>query len=498
MAFSTHRRRARTVALALTGLGVAPLGCSKATPPVRAEPRVAEPAEPDGPRLPPGDSRLSRCHREGNAVALGAEPSAGPVVVGDGVGIGSGYAIGLARASRQGQVAAIAWVDPEVTEARVVDIAPTLGYAPPPRIARRADGLVAGYYVRSVSPEAKGVRRLALVAIDPQGTHAVRPLAMSFEQADESLAFDLAFESEFGLLVWDEVAGALSPSAARLPDAGGRGVIRGVVIDRDSHLGASFDVSPPASDAEAPRVVRGPSGFFVLWIAAASELVAELDAGSNRLPTEATGEARTNGWIEMLALDVQGSPRGPVVKLTPERGHVSSYDVVGLERGTSPGVLVVARDDGELADGTGGTLLLVRATDGGADAPAVLSSGGLGRGAPAIVDAQPPWVTWVGDREDLRMLPIVASGRSEGVASAEESLGEARPLLGMVGPPTRLSRVKGELEGGREAPPSSIPRELEGGREALSASMSGHILAVVPAPRDENVPTVTVLVCSTP
>jgi hypothetical protein len=306
---------------------------------------------------------------------------------------------------------------------------------------------------------------------------------MSIEQADESLAFDLAFEGESGLLVWDEVAGAVSPVAVRLPHAGRRGVIRGVVIDRDLHLGASLDVSPPGSDAEAPRVVRGPSGFFVLWIASASEPGAELDAGSDRFPTEATGEARTNGWIEMLALDVQGVPRGPVVKLTPERGHVSSYDVVGLERGMPPGVLVVARDDGELADGTGGTLLLVRATDSGADAPVVVPSGGLGRGAPAIVDAQPLWVTWVGDHEDLRMLPLAVAGGSEGVASVEESLGEARPLLGMVGPTTSPSQTTEEFEGGRKAPPSSI---------------SGHMLAVVPPPKDENVPTVAVLVCSTP
>jgi hypothetical protein len=402
-------------------------------------------------------------------VALGSELPAGPIVIGDGVAFGEDIAIGLTHGSSQGPIAGVAWIAADVRVARIVDIGPTLSDAPPPRMAPRAGGLVAAYYARLPTPEQTGARRLALVAIQPPGAPAVHPLAMSSQQGDESLAFDLGFSQDAGLVVWDEVASARAAPPVPIPTTAGRGVIRGAVIDGDMRVGAAFDVSPAESDAESPRLVHGSSGFFVFWIASASEQVAQPDAEPGRTSSEAIGEARTNGWIEMTALDFRGAPKGPVARLTSERGHVSSYDVLGLERGVASTIVVVARDDGEVADGTGGTLLLVRANENGTDTPVTITSGGLGRGAPAIVDARPPWVTWAGDREELRVLPLAPTGRPAAAASVEESLGEARPLLGMVSSTT--------------APPQSP---------------SSRILAVIPAPKDENVPSAAVVVCAAP
>jgi hypothetical protein len=363
------------------------------------------------------------------------------------------------------------WLSPDVSTAQVFDIGPTLSDAPPPRMALRAGSLTASYFARIPSieaNEAKRTRRLALVGLDPNGSPAVVPLAMWPQQGDESLAFDVAFSKDVGLLVWDEVTLARPLSVAPSHGAGGRGVIRGVAFDRDPHQrGGPYDVSPPESDAQSPRIVAGPSGFFAFWIASAAEPVADLEAGSGAAPSEATGEARANGWIEMVTLDALGTPKGPVAKLTSERGHVSSYDVLGSDGAATATPTVVARDDGEITDGTGGTLLIVRANENGSDSPVTISSGGLGRGAPAFVDARPPWVTWVGEREDLRMLPLVPPGHVAAVPSVEESLGEARPLLGMVSAPTDIQ-----------------------------APVVNRILAVVPAQKDENGPRAAVVVCA--
>lgn len=463
--------RRRVGAVGLACLGVAQLGCPRASPTASGLLAGVDLAAPQAAERPSSDPAVARCHREGRGAALGSDPSAGPTIVGDGVAFDGSYAMGLTHGSGQGPVAAVAWVSADVGVARIADIGPTLGDAPPPRLARRAGGLVAAYFLRGPGVEAKDVRHLALVAIDPLPLHGARQLAMSSQQADESLAFDVAFSLYTGLVVWDEVA-ARVPAAIRSPDAGGRGVIRGSAVDREWRVGAACDLSPPQSDAESPRVVSSPSGFLVFWIAIApdSERLAPADADSHAgigSLSEVTGEVRTNGWVEMLALDSRAVPIGPVRRLTSERGHVSSYDVLRLESDRDSTVVVVARDDGDLTDGTGGTLLIVRASDGGPEPPITISSGGLGRGAPALVGATPPWVAWVGDREELRMLPLTLAGRPEGVPSQEEALGEARPLLGIAS-------------------------------STGDARPADRFLAVIPAERDESIPTVAVAVCDAP
>ena len=65
------------------------------------------------------------------------------------------------------------------------------------------------------------------------------------------------------------------------------------------------------------------------------------------------------------------------------------------------------------------------------------------------------------------MLPLVPPGHVAAVPSVEESLGEARPLLGMVSAPTDIQ-----------------------------APVVNRILAVVPAQKDENGPRAAVVVCA--
>jgi hypothetical protein len=330
--------------------------------------------------------------------------------LGDEVPFGDGYALGLVHRTAAGRVMALARLDREVTAARVVDLGVTPGDAPPPHVARLGDDLlVAGY--TSAGPAGSDARELTVLRVTAGGD--VTRFASIPQQRDDSLEFDLGS----GLVAWDETTKATPP----------RGSIHVAPLSADGSRSAR-DLSPPDSDAEMPRVVAGGAGYFVLWMARGPERIGALDA------PDATGEARTCSWLEEVNVDATGAPTGPTRHLTSTSGHVSAYDVEALGGDARPSVLVVARDDGEAIDGSGGALLRVRVRADGADPPLVLPGDGLGRGAPSLVDGPLPWIAWVGPHEELRLLPLDAAGLPLASSSAEPLLDDALPLAMRAGP----------------------------------------------------------------
>ncbi|MDP9033804.1 MAG: hypothetical protein M3O50_03285 [Myxococcota bacterium] len=320
-----------------------------------------------------------------------------------------------------GRVAAVAVLPRDAASARVVDIGPTLGDAPPPRLAWRGNELLAAQL--ALPPTAQRVgdagRELAVRIVEPGPVRSAYPPVP--QARDDSLAFDLAFSGSDGLVVWDESAGG----DARNPV---RGVIRGVSL-QGNERGPVRDLSPPESDAESPRVLSLDTGFIVTWLARKAEPFVTPESSSNR---EETGEARAYGWLEALALNPGGNPAGPVRRLTSVVGHVSGYDVQRLA-GARRTVLVVARDDGEAVDGSGGGLVRVILRESGAEPPAGFPSDGLGRGAPTLVEGRSPWLAWVGPREQVRLLPLDSGGGAVAAPSAEVAFDEARPLVLLEG-----------------------------------------------------------------
>jgi hypothetical protein len=355
-------------------------------------------------RLAPPAVAAPRCRAIGGTAIESPED----LELGDAVPFGDGYAVSLVHRTAAGRVMAIARVDRDVTSARVVDLGATIGDAPPPRLARHGDDLLVAGYAFSRASDA---RELAVLVVRATGETA--PLAALPQQQDDSLAFDLAS----GLVAWDESTKTTPP----------RGVIR-VATLFDDHGHTPRDVSPPGSDAEMPRVVADGAGYFVSWMARRPEPGAALDAEAPAA-AEATGEARAYSWLEGVRVDAAGVPTGPSRRLTPASGHVSAYDVQALAGGGAPSLLVViARDDGEAVDGSGGTLLRVGIRDGVVEAPLGLPGDGLGRGAPSLVDGPLPWLAWIGPHEGLRLLPLDAEGAPVAPPSAEPLLDEARPL----------------------------------------------------------------------
>jgi hypothetical protein len=363
------------------------------------------------------------------------------IEIGDAVTDPSGIATSIVHQVSGVRTAAVAWLRLEAKEAvRWSDLGPAPADAPPPRLLRRSNELLAAAYGvvdRNLPPG--GTRSLtiyAVSALEPPSVRARIPQAGSY-----SFAFDMASSGDVVVAAWDE---ATSPA---------RGVIRVAAIAAD---GSAVDraLSPPDSDAEAPRVVVAPGGFIAFWLARRSESAPGDGSAGNG--GEVTGEPRAFGWVESIPVDARGAPSGLVRRLTATNGHVSAYDARALDDGS---VLVVARDDGEATDGSGGSLLRVRVAGDSIDPPVALSTDGLGRGAPVLVDGSPLWLSWIGQDEELRLLPLDSTGVPAGPISAEESMNDGRPLL-------VLSAPSGTPEGGLSRPPERIlvasPARAEG------------------------------------
>jgi hypothetical protein len=363
----------------------------------------------------------ARCHATERAVRVDDGAALDELDIGDAVAYSDGSAVALIHRTSAGRVAAVAIVGATAADDRVVDLGPTLGDAPPPSLASCSNQIVAGTLaLRGPSRDGgtpSAARDLVLHAVDPHG--AEKAFGRIPQNGDESLAFDLACSGLHGLAVWDETV--LAP-----PGVAARGVIRGASFSMGQPAADANAISPSDSDAEMPRAVPSGAGFFVLWLARRPEGPRGSDGSAD---IEAVGEARSFGWIEMVAVDVGGKPSGSVRRLTPATGHVSAYDALVLSEGPNPDVLVVARDDGESIDAAGGVLLRARVRNGGVESLLVLPTEGLGRGSPMFVDAPLPWLSWVGPHEEVRMLPLDAAGEVAAPASVEDGLNEARPLI---------------------------------------------------------------------
>jgi len=461
-------------------------------------------AEPSALPAAPSSTESARCRPKTRLAKIAS--LSGGFEVGDALPFPGGIAVSLLHDTAEGTVASVALLAPDGSSPRLIDLASPPGDAPPPRLAWRGKDLaVAECVLRRKAPTSE----LALWNVDPKasaiisdsdaaslGPPSVEP-SLYIPQPRDCLGFDMAYGTGGGMVAWDDATADNPP----------RGVIRVAAVSSDSHVETTRAVSPVESDGEMARVVPNGSGFFVLWVARRPERSGDAAASG----PEVTGEARTFAWIEMIAVDSRASARSPVWRLTPTTGHVSAYDVRLLdgtskplttppsagvpsalpERGRNdertskplttppsadvpsaepakPVLLVVARDDGEATDGSGGTLLRVRATDSGPEEASELTTDGLGRGAPILVAgleaSVAPWTVWIGRDERLRLLPLDRAGVPVAASSAEEAFDDSRPLLRLANGEQMLVATLGEERpsaGGDSDSPASDPKNAE-------------------------------------
>lgn len=363
----------------------------------------------------------ARCRPAGAGPSL-ADAGGGELEVGVATPYELGYAVSFVRRSASGPLSSVLLVAADGSSARAFDLGATLGDGPPAQLASCGATLVAAAYERASTRDggagAEARRSLAVWSVSAAG---IQRIASVQEASDDSLAFDVACSGASpseALLVWDESAVATAGPA--------RGVVR-IASLAAGRAPLVRDLSPPETDAELPRVVRAGPRWLAFWVAHRPEPPPRGDGSAD---IEAIGEAPTYGWLEMATVERDGRALGSPRRLTSSSGHVSVYDVLAGGSDDAPALDVVARDDGEASEGSGGALWRVHVAGDRAEPPALVPNDGLGRGAPAFVaDRAGPWLSWVGPREEIRLEPLDPAGVTVAAPSAEETLDEGRPLL---------------------------------------------------------------------
>jgi hypothetical protein len=281
--------------------------------------------------------------------------------------------------------------------------------------------------VRGTAPP----RVLSISSLDGE---ALAPVVKVREQADESSAFDLLPGSrDGGLVAWDEDSDR---------------VVRGIVKVATFSLGKVSEpvvVSPYETDADTPKLVRTSKGeVFVAWLAregvGADGGLADADVAGAYL--EAPGEERSHQWVEVLALDEAGRPKGGVVPVTPKtRGFASSFELVP----DGDGFDVVVVDAAVQRDGALSRIVRVPVHGGKIATSSELVPFGASGGGTVVG----PFVTFVDGSERTMLVsreapfvqsrePLAQGGRF--VAYAEGSLFAASIVQGDGGPARGMLR----------------------------------------------------------
>jgi hypothetical protein len=191
-------------------------------------------------------------------------------------------------------------------------------------------------------------------------------------------------------------------------------------------------VSDGVTDVDAPRVAaRLAGGWWVAWTARREE---STDAGAR---VEAPSEARAFTWIEIVAIDTNGAPMGPIRKLTSPTGHIASFDLATRPHGELD---VFARDETQSREGEGGKVVHIVVRDASVD-DAVVVATGAGRGAVDLVTGAngEAWLSFIDAQDHSRVLPLGESRAPTGAATVEDALDGARLLaITSAGTPLRF------------------------------------------------------------
>lgn len=292
--------------------------------------------------------------------------------------------------------------DAALTKVRTIDLGELAGGDLAPQLATCAscEGqvVVAAFATSAAGPKSVGNRpgaaRVAaqrtLVVSAIEGGKA-SPLYRVPQQADESAAFDLALVAKgSGLVAWDE-------DSERVV----RGIVK-VVAFSAGKLGEAIVASPYETDAESPKLVRTAKGEVYLgWLAreAISTDGGVSDADLQGAYLEAPGEERAHQWVEIVALDSTGKPKGAPLAVTARgRGFAASFELVA----SGDGFDVIVVDGAVRQDGLGSKVSRVPIRAGRPGLIADLVTGGGGAASATVFDS---YVTFV----DVSERPMVVS-----------------------------------------------------------------------------------------
>lgn len=358
---------------------------------------------------------LPRCRGEAQRLTIpGEDVSVGDVALGP-----SGLLVGLIRTLGGKRVASVMHASLDLASSRVVDVGPAFGDDPPPSPRWNGSSPYVAFLVRPPTDGGARLRALRIARIEESALGRVE--ATIVQQADESTAFDVAWsEGGVGLTAWDE--DAPSNADASVPTAPERGLVKveRLPVPGSAGEGAARRVaSPETSDAEQPRLIARPSGFWLAWLARRPE--------GEAYSVEGPGEPRAFRWVEVVALDVKGDPVGPVRRVSSEKGRASAFDLAR----DGADLVVMVQDEAAPSEGAGARIVRHRVGEKLESADVV--DAGVGH---ALADLVPSgtqtdaarWLAWTDTSEHTHMTPLGPGLVAVGRTSTEPSLDGARVL----------------------------------------------------------------------
>jgi len=326
------------------------------------------------------------------------------VEIGSGTTYDGGFAAGTLRSAEGGTVAMLVTLGQDGRGGKLVRLTRTRGDLDPPVVF----GVGPSVLVALLEPNAAG-RAIKIAKVTGQDVTWGAELS---EGRDESMALGLAASGARAVIVWDDVARGRNRSRIMLASFD-TATLQSVTSARP--------VSPPKLDAEEPRIIARPGGYWLAYTVLGEPPKPKKGAEDDEDDLPA-GEAIIPRWVELMPLDESGAPVSASRRATPKQGHVLAFDI---ELGQDGGAMIAWRDDDTPSGSSGGRVSAVLARLGGIGEPHVLAEEGIGPGVPGLL---PGWLAVSSIRGAVQLAAMTPLAQMNGPLAPERVLGNAEPL----------------------------------------------------------------------
>jgi hypothetical protein len=415
LAMFCNSRQSLAIALAICVMGT---GCKR-------RPNEASPAASASNVEPSARAPMARCQARSDGVFVIGEktplpaPDAGDddaggdepglpfaVEVGRAVAIEKDFGVGALSTKAGVTRALVAVVNGESMTGRTLDLGPVKGDVDPPELASRGGELIALVHDNDANGAVLRLAKLLPGNGITWGTQVA-------EGKDQSRVADIEIGKDRGVVVWDSFDKAHKHSVVHAYTFSPSDIAN---VTRPRQLSAE------GRDAEAPRIVKRPGGFWVAWVEHAIDPRAPKPKPLVAPPASASASARAPDEPVMVGLgqrtltaqplDENAVPSGPVVDVSGAASHVVVFDIAAAPDG---GLIAAWRDDDPAAGAEENRVKLVRVRPDKSTQQHQLEDENLGVGAPLLLMDDKP-----ADPDDRTWISLESINDSSRIASLTE------------------------------------------------------------------------------
>ncbi|MSP25506.1 MAG: hypothetical protein EXR75_10145 [Myxococcales bacterium] len=404
--FLPHEETAPSMGSAELPVSAAPLGprCERLGPGVRHRIGVGG-ALPASTASAPGPSDDEPEERD--------EPFAAEV--GRAVALSDAFAVGVRTDGPAGADAGIVKVPIDGSAVVEHRLGRSRGDMPPPVVVADGGESARGWLAGTLEPDAAD---FALRVTSSVRAGATDERGLDLKQArDESTAFDLASGPSVAIAVWDDVT--KDETLARV-------VYAVLSADGSKLIKKSRAVSSHDVDADTPRIVARPGGF---WLAYIGRKRRDLPVDSDDPALERTkdeerysAERIDPSFIDVLVLDEHGELSGAARTITPPTGHALGFDLALRADGAAR---IVWRDDDTPSGAGGGRVEILTVLPSGVTETQVVAADDLVAGLPTLL---PGWLALSDTRGRTRLAPLAEDGALAAELRHEPAVGTGQPI----------------------------------------------------------------------